>query len=163
MVVLFMMRCSQKRIVWGRNNFLLIWVFRDLIKYSFKCRAKPFGMNFLLTLVDIILNQSERSFRLSYLTVLCHKVDTLFSKRRYDNSWAETKKKQTFRNLVISPTHFNRHHSNCSWREALSSPYQVNWALRAINIRDKNGGLNRGASLNVSKLERNDMFNDVMV
>ena len=29
---------------------------------------------------------------------------------------------------VISPTHFNRCHLNCYWREALSKLYKVNWS-----------------------------------
>ena len=42
---------------------------------------------------------------------------------------------------------FNRRHSNCYLREALSVLYQVNWVPRAINNRDKNAGLKCEASL----------------
>ena len=58
--------CSQwdvhKRILWSGNNFWLIWVFPDSIKYSFviACRADPSGMNFLKVLVDIILKLNRK-------------------------------------------------------------------------------------------------------
>ena len=44
-------------------------------------------------------------------------------------------------------------HSNCSLREALSVLFQVNWAPRVINIRDKNAVLKCGASLSFKKFE----------
>ena len=61
--VLFTIICLQTKIFSVRNDFLFIWVFPDLINYSFACRVDPFGMNFLeVLLVDIILNWTESSF-----------------------------------------------------------------------------------------------------
>lgn len=70
---------STKKIVWGRNNFLLIWVFPNSIEYSIVYLVDLFGMNFLrvLVLVNNIINWTVGSFftfvRLSYLTVICRK------------------------------------------------------------------------------------------
>ena len=73
--------CPQKKIVWGRNNFLLLWVFPNSIMYSIVYLADLFGINFLrvLVLVNNIINWTVGSIfeyalvRLSYLTVICRK------------------------------------------------------------------------------------------
>ena len=98
--------CPQKKIVWGRNNFLLLWVFPNSIKYSIVYLADLFGINFLRVpvLVNNIINWTVGSF-LSMLWSDCLtwqlfvvKVERLFLRTRYVHPLAETKNKRTIRN-----------------------------------------------------------------
>ena len=62
--------------------------------YLLESHLKFPGMNLLRVLVDTFSTKPKAriSFhQTSHSTVLCHRVDRLFSRRRYDHPWAATK------------------------------------------------------------------------
>ena len=62
--------------------------------YLLESHLKFPGMNLLGVLVDTFSTKPKAriSFhQTSHSTVLCHRVDRLFSRRRYDHPWAATK------------------------------------------------------------------------
>ena len=98
--VLFTMKSSQKNMI--RNDPFPVscqkdspWkVATDERTYLLESHLKFPGTNLLSVLVDTFSTKPKAriSFhQTSHSTVLCHSVDRLFSRRRYDHPWAETK------------------------------------------------------------------------